>query len=91
MIKIIKEANGKFRKRTIKTVKHEMKHNRDVKDMVKTFKQHFKYDGWALGYEVNRDYLNVCEFNVLLELLNYKIYYNKLNVNLVFKPKRGIK
>lgn len=85
---IVNKHNTAFKKRLIKAVKNALKKNKRVRAMVTDFKKHFKVDNYALGYEVNRDFLNPYAFNVLLEVLNYRIYYDSKTSAVVFKPRR---
>lgn len=87
MNKIVDKHNTAFKKRITKAVKQAMRNNSKIKALVANFKQHFKVDKYALGYEVNREFLNPYAFNVLLELLNYRIYYNSKSAAVVFKPR----
>ncbi len=85
--KVVDKHNTAFKKRLTKEVKLAMKKDSRVKAMVADFKQHFKVDTYALGYEVNRQHLNPWAFCTLLELLKYRIYYDSKSTAVVFKPR----
>ena len=86
--KTVDKHNAAFKARLAKAVKKALKQNRQIRNMAASFKQHFKKDKWALGYELNREHLNPYAFNVLLEILNYRIYYSAKFASIVFKPRR---
>lgn len=89
--KVVAKHNIAFKKCLTKIVKQKMKKDKNLRAEIAGFKQHFKTDKWSLGYEVNRSLnnsrLNPYEFNVLLELLNYRIYYEVASASVLFKPR----
>lgn len=61
-----------------------------LQETLHDMKQHFEAsDSWALSYEYHRESSGLIEmeFNILLELLQYKVQYNRESASIVFRPR----
>lgn len=87
----VKKIQQGFKEILKQAVLRKISTDNKVQDMIKEFDSHFipEYN-WSLDYHIHqqRSGLHHSEFNIFLELLGYKLVYNKNSGSILLRPKR---
>lgn len=88
----VRKMKNEIKKILIGEVIKKVLNNNLLKLQIKEMNDHFNmgkdYNPWPLGYDIalTESKLSDLEFNILLESLNYKLFYDRNSGTIVFKP-----
>lgn len=87
----IKKLKNDLKKALVTEVLNKVLNDEHLKVLIEDMDVHFKiidYKPWPLGYDIalTESKLSDLEFNILLESLNYKLFYDRNSGTIVFKP-----
>lgn len=88
----IKKLKNDLKKALVTEVLNKVLNDEQLKDQIEQMHIHFKmgkeYNPWPLGYDqmLSATNLSEIEFNILLESLNYKLFYDRNSGLIVFRP-----
>lgn len=87
----IKKWKNNIKKSFFTNLTSKVLNDRNLKILIADMDIHFKiteYKPWPLGYNAIKSESKLCdlEFNILLESLNYKLFYDRNSGLIVFKP-----
>ena len=88
----VRKMKNEIKKILIGEVIKKVLNNNLLKLQIKEMNDHFNmgkdYNPWPLGYDtaLTESKLSDLEFNILLESLNYKLFYDRNSGMIIFKP-----
>ena len=88
----IKKLKNDLKKALVTEVLNKVLNDEQLKDQIEEMHIHFnmgkEYKPWPLSYDQYKEDsgLSSIEFNILLESLNYKLFYDRNSGLIVFKP-----